>query len=135
MGRICKNLLAYLKYSCGVYTLIFIILLSLIQSLLNLSVSEWIKHWVSHTHYEQLEPSYRFSFLAIVFGFILTSVTSSFIISSIFLLQAKRLHSHMLESVVRTHISFFDSNPVGRVLSRFSKDISVADIVMPVGMV
>lgn len=41
----------------------------------------------------------------------------------------------MLKSVVRTEVAFFDSNPVGRVLSRFSKDVSVADIVMPVGMV
>lgn len=36
----------------------------------------------------------------------------------------------MLDSILRTHIKFFDANPVGRLLNRFSKDVGVADQVL-----
>ena len=34
---------------------------------------------------------------------------------------AKRMHGQMLEHVVRSPLLFFDSNPAGRILNRFSK--------------
>lgn len=37
----------------------------------------------------------------------------------------------MLTKVARSRIEFFDSNPVGRILARFSKDISVIDLSIP----
>lgn len=37
----------------------------------------------------------------------------------------------MLTHVARSRILFFDSNPVGRILARFSKDVSVVDLQIP----
>ncbi len=37
----------------------------------------------------------------------------------------------MLLKVIQARLHFFDTNPVGRIVSRFSKDISVLDLVMP----
>lgn len=45
---------------------------------------------------------------------------------------AKNIHEIMLTKVARSKILFFDSNPVGRILARFSKDISVVDLQIPV---
>ena len=36
----------------------------------------------------------------------------------------------MTESVLRARILFFDSNPIGRIVTRFSKDITVIDQVI-----
>jgi len=33
--------------------------------------------------------------------------------------------------VSRSKIEFFDSNPVGRILTRFSKDLSLLELLMP----
>ena len=41
------------------------------------------------------------------------------------------MHRDMVHSLVRSQVSFFDSNPVGRILNRFSKDISIGDMVLP----
>lgn len=41
------------------------------------------------------------------------------------------MHDEMLRSILRAPILFFDSNPIGRVLNRFSKDIGFTDNVMP----
>lgn len=37
----------------------------------------------------------------------------------------------MTLKVVRSKILFFDSNPLGRIFTRFSKDIAVLDLIMP----
>jgi len=44
---------------------------------------------------------------------------------------SQRLHDNMLNSVLRAKIEFFDTNPVGRVLNRFSGDIGIIDDALP----
>ena len=41
------------------------------------------------------------------------------------------MHNKMAERVLRAKILFFDSNPVGRILTRFSKDLVVFDLMAP----
>jgi ATP-binding cassette subfamily C (CFTR/MRP) protein 1 len=41
------------------------------------------------------------------------------------------MHLKMNEKVLRANITFFDSNPIGRITTRFSKDLSTLDNVMP----
>lgn len=38
------------------------------------------------------------------------------------------LHDHMLMSVLRAPLRFFDSTPIGRILQRFSRDVEAVDI-------
>eukprot|EP00466_Bigelowiella_natans_P010971 jgi/Bigna1/81503/fgenesh1_pg.81_\ len=44
---------------------------------------------------------------------------------------SRKLHDEMFQSVVRLPARFFDVNPSGRVLNRFSKDVGFADDLMP----
>jgi ABC-type multidrug transport system fused ATPase/permease subunit len=44
---------------------------------------------------------------------------------------AEQLHTSMLDHVIRSPISFHDSNPAGRIINRFSKDLSFIDEVIP----
>lgn len=41
------------------------------------------------------------------------------------------MHNNLLHGVLRTPLLFFDTTPVGRLLSRFSKDIDVVDTSLP----
>ena len=45
---------------------------------------------------------------------------------------ATNMHSAMAERVIRARILFFDSNPIGRILTRFSKDLVVFDLLVPI---
>jgi hypothetical protein len=47
------------------------------------------------------------------------------------LLATKALHNKMLNSVIATKIRFFDLNPIGRVINRFSKDVGIVDFILP----
>lgn len=41
------------------------------------------------------------------------------------------LHHKMSEVVIRARVLFFDSNPIGRITTRFSKDMSILDAMIP----
>ena len=45
-----------------------------------------------------------------------------------------RLHDAMLARVVRAPLAFFDVTPTGRVLTRFSRDLHVADLYLPAAL-
>ena len=44
---------------------------------------------------------------------------------------SERLHDKMVVAVLQAPVLFFDSNPVGRIVNRFSKDIGCLDEVLP----
>eukprot|EP00043_Microstomoeca_roanoka_P016335 m.166363 g.166363 ORF g.166363 m.166363 type:complete len:1602 (+) comp16436_c27_seq1:218-5023(+) len=47
-------------------------------------------------------------------------------------IRASRIyHTNMLDRVLRSPMSFFDTTPMGRILNRFSKDIYVIDETIP----
>lgn len=47
------------------------------------------------------------------------------------LVAATKLHKTLLNGVLRAALAFFEVTPIGRILSRFSKDIDVVDITLP----
>lgn len=47
------------------------------------------------------------------------------IISSLY--AARRLHDLMLTSILKAPMVFFNTNPLGRIINRFSKDLSDID--------
>ena len=44
---------------------------------------------------------------------------------------AERLHDKMVVAILQAPVLFFDSNPVGRILNRFSNDIGCVDEMLP----
>jgi len=44
---------------------------------------------------------------------------------------SQRLHNSMTTAVLRARISFFDTNPIGRILNRFSADVGSNDDLLP----
>lgn len=46
-------------------------------------------------------------------------------------IAAASLHRYLLTGILRTPSHFFDTTPVGRILSRFSKDVDVLDNTLP----
>lgn len=44
---------------------------------------------------------------------------------------SKNLHNNMFNNIVYTTIRFFNMNPSGRILNRFSKDMGLIDESLP----
>ncbi|XP_026112988.1 ATP-binding cassette sub-family C member 4 [Carassius auratus] len=62
----------------------------------------------------------------IIFGFMRGLIMFNILVSS-----AETLHNRMFNSILRTPVHFFDINPIGRILNRFSKDIGQLDSLLP----
>uniref|UniRef100_H3CYA8 Cystic fibrosis transmembrane conductance regulator n=1 Tax=Tetraodon nigroviridis TaxID=99883 RepID=H3CYA8_TETNG len=62
----------------------------------------------------------------IVFGFI-----RNMFLFNVLVKCAQSLHDSMFKAILRTPVLFFDVNPIGRILNRFSKDIGQLDSKMP----
>ena len=72
----------------------------------------------------------------VVFGSIaFVSLLLTIVSSSCFYLAAlkasENLHDQMTTTVMKAPVLFFDTNPVGRILNRFSKDIGCMDDLLP----
>lgn len=44
---------------------------------------------------------------------------------------SKNLHSKMFSALLITPMKFFDTNPSGRILNRFSRDMGIIDEILP----
>uniref|UniRef100_A0A8C5FWZ3 Cystic fibrosis transmembrane conductance regulator n=1 Tax=Gadus morhua TaxID=8049 RepID=A0A8C5FWZ3_GADMO len=49
--------------------------------------------------------------------------------------STETLHKRMFDTILRAPVHFFDVNPIGRVLNRFSKDIGQMDVLLPITFV
>uniref|UniRef100_A0A8C8HLH4 Multidrug resistance-associated protein 4 n=1 Tax=Oncorhynchus tshawytscha TaxID=74940 RepID=A0A8C8HLH4_ONCTS len=63
---------------------------------------------------------------SVIFGF-----AKSLVMFNVLVKAAQSLHNRMFNSILRTPVRFFDINPIGRILNRFSKDISQLDFMLP----
>ena len=71
---------------------------------------------------------------------IVGGITAALVVLTIFRAQSSffilirgshKLHNKMTRAVLRAKISFFDTNPLGRILNRFSADVGIVDELLP----
>uniref|UniRef100_W5L1F9 Cystic fibrosis transmembrane conductance regulator n=1 Tax=Astyanax mexicanus TaxID=7994 RepID=W5L1F9_ASTMX len=62
----------------------------------------------------------------LIFGFMRSLLMFNAMVRS-----AQTLHNRMFNCILRTPVRFFDVNPIGRILNRFSKDIGQVDSSLP----
>ncbi|GFS16304.1 multidrug resistance-associated protein 4 [Elysia marginata] len=66
-----------------------------------------------------------------ILALIVSSLTRAFLFFKMAVTAGKNLHNMMFARILRTTMAFFDTNPVGRVLNRFSKDTGQIDDLVP----
>lgn len=68
-------------------------------------------------------------------GLILATIVLTFLRSTWFMYTCMRasinLHNKMFSCLMKTVMRFFDTNPSGRILNRFSKDVGTMDEILP----
>uniref|UniRef100_A0AAA9S7X9 Multidrug resistance-associated protein 4-like n=1 Tax=Bos taurus TaxID=9913 RepID=A0AAA9S7X9_BOVIN len=61
----------------------------------------------------------------------LFSIARSMLLIYVLVNSSQTLHNEMLESILKAPVLFFDRNPIGRILNRFSKDTGHMDDSLP----
>uniref|UniRef100_A0A803SNM2 Multidrug resistance-associated protein 4 n=1 Tax=Anolis carolinensis TaxID=28377 RepID=A0A803SNM2_ANOCA len=62
---------------------------------------------------------------------VLFSILRNILMFQVLVNAAQTLHNSMFQSILKAPVLFFDSNPIGRILNRFSKDIGHLDDLLP----
>uniref|UniRef100_A0A6M2DUD6 Putative canalicular multispecific organic anion transporter 1 n=1 Tax=Xenopsylla cheopis TaxID=163159 RepID=A0A6M2DUD6_XENCH len=71
---------------------------------------------------------------ALGIGQVLATSLSTVLMAFGTLNASKDLHNFLLQSVMKLPMSFLDTMPLGRLLSRFSYDVNVLDINLPMNL-
>ena len=80
---------------------------------------------------QQQAPDTQVIHACLVAVAIVVMAASSFFFYYLLLKAAENLHNKMAISTIKAPVLFFDTNPAGRILNRFSKDVGCMDDVLP----
>ncbi|KAL9978598.1 hypothetical protein ACROYT_G016133 [Oculina patagonica] len=124
----CTGKIAYISQSPWVYS-------GTVRE--NIVFVFWIAPlwWLSRMSEMPFEQQKSFTTLAVYESIVTVSLLLTIISSFCFYLAAlkasENLHDQMTKAVMKAPVLFFDTNPVGRILNRFSKDIGSMDALLP----
>ncbi|XP_027413619.1 multidrug resistance-associated protein 4-like isoform X1 [Bos indicus x Bos taurus] len=124
--------------------IIFLVLVSIAAQVAYILEDWWLLNWANEQDtlntmaYEKENITERVDldwYLGIFSGLtassLLFGVTRSLLALYILVNSSQTLHNKMLKTILRVPVLFFDRNPAGRILNRFSKDIGYMDDVLP----
>eukprot|EP00752_Nemacystus_decipiens_P006715 g6038.t1 len=124
----------YAKEATGVWQVLLIFLSMTIGQVLMMAVTVWLARWSRQSVEEQSRGRYVGILFLLTASSLAVSLLRSALAFSNLVKASHRLHDRMLSRVIRAPILFFDSNPVGRILNRFTKDMHFMDDLLPMTM-
>ncbi|XP_050803051.1 ATP-binding cassette sub-family C member 4 isoform X1 [Gopherus flavomarginatus] len=143
------NFKIYRKYfAAGAnYFVIFILLLLNILAQVAYVLQDW---WLSYWSNQQeklnvtahgnsgmnetrhLDLSFYLGIYAgLTMATVLFGIVRSLLVFTVLVNAGQTLHNKMFQSLLKAPVLFFDRNPIGRILNRFSKDIGHLDDLLP----
>ncbi|XP_072993744.1 ABC transporter C family member 2-like isoform X1 [Typha latifolia] len=123
-----KVLSRYKNALGGMWVVCILFFCYTMTEILRISSSTWLSIWTDRSSPKSRGPGfYNLIYALLSFGQVLVTLTNSYwlIISSLY--AAKRLHDAMLHSILRAPMLFFHTNPLGRIINRFAKDLGDID--------
>ncbi|XP_052481315.1 ABC transporter C family member 12 isoform X3 [Gossypium raimondii] len=98
---------------------------------LRISSSTWLRFWTDQSTSSSYHPGYYIVIYGLLgFSQVTVTLTNSFWLITSSLRAARRLHDMMLNSILRAPMLFFQTNPTGRVINRFSRDLGDIDRIV-----
>ncbi|KAK4349562.1 hypothetical protein RND71_032317 [Anisodus tanguticus] len=128
-GVVSWNVLMRYKNALGgTWVVLILFMCYFLIEALRVGSSTWLSFWTdqsSSTRYSAGFYNLIYSLLSL--GQVMVTLTNSFWLITSSLYAAKRLHDAMLNSILRAPMVFFHTNPLGRIINRFAKDLGDID--------
>ncbi|TPX65262.1 hypothetical protein CcCBS67573_g08172, partial [Chytriomyces confervae] len=121
-----KYYLFYFRNTGPLYFIAFLLLLFSMWQATRLLGDVWLTFWV--------EDRFAKSHLFYMIGLLLLAIVQGILFVSFAracFFAGKNIHSQALAAVMKVPMVFFETNPVGRIISRFSKDFRETDRQLP----
>ncbi|KAF9904913.1 hypothetical protein EC991_002213 [Linnemannia zychae] len=91
----------------------------------------FLTKWSGASVQEQKKSYYPTAFGLYCLGTVIMTMVRSYLFFDCLTASSRNMFRSMLDALMRTGIDFFHANPHGRVLNRFSKDMSLVDELLP----
>nr|AIU41637.1 ABC transporter family protein [Hevea brasiliensis] len=128
-GVVSWNVLMRYKNALGgAWVVLILFMCYVLTEVLRVSSSTWLSNWTDQGTTKIHGPLYyNLIYSLLSFGQVMVTLLNSYwlIISSLY--AARRLHDAMLNSILRAPMVFFHTNPLGRIINRFAKDLGDID--------
>ncbi|KAL8468610.1 hypothetical protein ACS0TY_031707 [Phlomoides rotata] len=113
----------------GAWVVAILFMCYVLTESLRVSSSTWLSYWTDQssgtTRHGPIFYNLVYSLLSL--SQVLVTFANSFWLITSSLYAARRLHIAMLNSILRAPMVFFHTNPLGRIINRFAKDLGDID--------
>ncbi|XP_017768861.1 PREDICTED: multidrug resistance-associated protein 4-like [Nicrophorus vespilloides] len=145
-GKIKGSLfLKYIMAGGNCFFVMVVISLYVLAQTAASSVDYFVSYWtnIEEFRYANLTNSdgelkefletdtYLYIYAGLIVALFLLALIRSLLFYKLVMKSSQKLHDSMFKSIVSTTMHFFDTNPSGRILNRFSKDIGAIDELLP----
>ena len=121
----------YAKAMGGVWVAFFLLGLFTVTQAAALAVVAMMGRWAELPAAKQTDSNILWIVIGLSGSVVLLACFRSMLCFELTIGASRKLHDNMTKAVLRAKIAFFDTNPLGRVLNRFSADIGSNDDLLP----
>ncbi|KAG0289416.1 hypothetical protein BGZ96_007013 [Linnemannia gamsii] len=96
------------------------------QQACGLLMNYWLSLWTDK-RYDLSVMTYILIYIGLASAQFVLMAIGTQLLSVVIIRTARKMHSEAIDKVIHAPLSFFDTNPLGRILNRFSKDVDALD--------
>ncbi|KAL3522804.1 hypothetical protein ACH5RR_015638 [Cinchona calisaya] len=112
----------------GMWVVMILFMCYVLTEVLRVSSSTWLSYWTDQSTSPAYGPGfYNLVYALLSLGQVFVTLANSFWLITSSLYATRRLHEAMLNSILRAPMVFFHTNPLGRIINRFAKDLGDID--------
>lgn len=123
-----KVLARYKNALGGLWVVLILLLCYVLSETLRVFSSLWLSSWTDQSDMGSSETLfYNMIYAGLSLAQVFVTLVNSYwlIVSSLY--AARWLHDQMLSSILKAPMVFFNTNPLGRIINRFAKDLGDID--------
>nr|XP_045001464.1 ATP-binding cassette sub-family C member 4 [Jaculus jaculus] len=134
----------YFTAGASWFTIIFLFLLNMAAQVFYVLQDWWLSYWANKQSALNVTVNgagnitktldlnwYLGIYAGLTVATVLFGIARSLLVFYVLVNASQTLHNKMFESILKAPVLFFDRNPIGRILNRFSKDIGHMDDLLP----
>uniref|UniRef100_A0A336LRH9 CSON001220 protein n=1 Tax=Culicoides sonorensis TaxID=179676 RepID=A0A336LRH9_CULSO len=132
---------SYFKAGASILLLILLVLVLLGSQAVTSGSDYFVNIWTQQEYlrYHNQTTEYTtydclYIYTGLIVGVIFMTCLRGWMFFNICMAASRKLHNNMFACLLRAPMQFFDTNPGGRILNRFSKDMGAIDELLPKAM-
>ncbi|PVU98898.1 hypothetical protein BB559_001183 [Furculomyces boomerangus] len=117
----------FFQFGASNLRILLIFVLAFCKQGINMFADYYLSKWSTMPPEQKANPRNVYIYLGLIMGSFTLSLITCVLLYRLILSASNGLLIKMLNAIIRAPLSFFQSQPLGRVLNRFSKDQSNTD--------